>query len=183
MKNIYLILGESGSGKTSIATQIEILYGMKTIQSYTTRPRREANETGHTFVTEKEFDELKDMVAYTLYNNYRYCATSQQVEDNDLYVIDIKGIEYFKQNYKGNKGVKIIYISSPIHTRVTRMEHRGDNFGMIMERIVNDVTDFKNAKEIADVIINNGDNTSFDSLIKEVADYIKITEELGEVNE
>ena len=63
---IYLIVGRSGSGKTTIAEELERKYGLKSIQSYTTRPKRSDNETGHIFVSDEEFDKLTDMVAYTL---------------------------------------------------------------------------------------------------------------------
>ena len=55
---IICIVGRSGSGKTTAAEYLEELYGLKSIQSYTTRPKRKPNETGHTFVTEDEFDKI-----------------------------------------------------------------------------------------------------------------------------
>mgnify|MGYP000801673411 CR=1 FL=1 len=56
MKNIYLIVGPSGSGKSSVARELEKRYGFGEIQSYTERPRRYPDEPGHTFVTPEEFD-------------------------------------------------------------------------------------------------------------------------------
>ena len=50
MKNIYLIVVCSGSGKTAITEKLEELYNLKSIQSYTTRPPRYDGETGHTFI-------------------------------------------------------------------------------------------------------------------------------------
>ena len=49
-KTIFLITGCSGSGKTTITEQLEMKYGLKSIQSYTTRAKRSENETGHIFV-------------------------------------------------------------------------------------------------------------------------------------
>ena len=40
MKNIYLLVGPSGSGKSSVARELEKRYGFGEIQSYTERPRR-----------------------------------------------------------------------------------------------------------------------------------------------
>ena len=151
MNNIYLILGESGSGKTTIQTLLCKQHDLKAVSSYTTRPPRGEDEIGHIFVTDDEFDKLENIVAYTEYNNNRYCATYEQIEDNDLYVIDIDGIDFFKKVYRGNKDIKIIYILSPIHTRAERMEIRNEKFSKIMERVVNDVIAFKNAKNLADL--------------------------------
>lgn len=123
MKNIYLIVGESGAGKTTIANELE-KFGYKQIQSYTTREPRYKGETGHTFINESEMPDKSEMVAYTLYNGNHYFATKQQVEENDLYVIDPDGIKFFKNTYKGNKGVRIIYISAPEEIRRRRMIHR-----------------------------------------------------------
>ena len=39
-KNLYLIVGASGSGKTTVANALEEKYGYKQLQSYTTRPMR-----------------------------------------------------------------------------------------------------------------------------------------------
>ena len=48
MKKIVLI-GPSGTGKSTVADKLTELYGLTLMQSYTTRPKRFENETGHTF--------------------------------------------------------------------------------------------------------------------------------------
>ena len=85
-KNIYLLVGESGNGKTSVSEHLERQYGLTSIQSYTTRPKRSENENGHIFITDSEFDNLKDLVAYTEFNNYRYGTTTDQVEQHNSLV-------------------------------------------------------------------------------------------------
>ena len=50
---IFLIVGCSGSGKTTITEQLEQKYGLKAIQSYTTRQPRYDGETGHIFVSDE----------------------------------------------------------------------------------------------------------------------------------
>lgn len=170
---IFLIVGESGSGKTTIVTALEKKYELTSIPSYTVRPQRSENEYGHIFVTQEEFDKLQNLVGYTNYNGNDYCATSEQVDENDLYVIDTKGVEYFKTNYRGKKQVKIIYIKSSISTRIERMEKRGDDFSLIMERIINDVIAFKNVSSYADYIVENNKDTNLKNVIFQVWDYIR----------
>lgn len=177
---ICLLVGESGSGKTSICDALERTYDLQALASYTTRPSRYVGETGHTFITEEEFDTLTNLVAHTTFCGYRYAATCEQVDTSDLYVIDMDGIDYFRKNYKGNKRAVVVYIHSPIHTRVERMEKRGDKFGAIMERIVNDATAFAKAKESADLILYNNDDTQIEDLAERI--YAQVFTQQGGEN-
>lgn len=174
---IFLIVGASGSGKTAICSWLEQNTSLTQIQSYTTRPPRSERENGHVFVSNKDFLSVddRDVVAYTFYNNCHYWATTQQLEDNDLYVIDPAGVEYLIHQYSGAKKIRIVYIDSPIHTRVQRMEDRGDSFPMIMERIVNDVVDFKDFAMHADYIVHNSDDRSLEDVSIELLQYIQKT--------
>lgn len=139
---LYLIVGPSGSGKTTIANKLCELFDLKQIESYTTRPPRYDNERGHIFVTDEEFNRLTDIVAYTEFNGYRYAATADQVEEADIYVIDIAGVEYFKQAYKGSKKIRLIYLDVGSGMRKSRMEARGDDSEAIYSRLANDATEF-----------------------------------------
>ena len=112
-KTIALFIGPSGSGKTTVAEYLVKHYGFTQIESYTTRPPRFDGEVGHIFVSNEEFDQLKDFVAYTEFDGNRYAATAEQVESNDIYVVDVAGAEYFKEKYKGRIGCcYIIHIVS-----------------------------------------------------------------------
>lgn len=105
MNRILLLIGASGSGKSTVARYLCEQYGLRQIDSYTTRPPRYRGEPGHIFITDEEFDQLQDFVGYTLYNGHRYGATAQQVEENDIYVIDPAGVEFFRTAYHGDKKV------------------------------------------------------------------------------
>ena len=183
MKNIYLVVGCSGSGKTTITEQLEMKYGLKSIQSYTTRPPRYDGETGHTFISNEEFDKLTDMVAYTEFAGNRYCATAEQVENNDLYVIDPNGIDYFIKSYKGKKTPKIIFIDSDLTTRYDRMvkraEDKGDAFltavDKALNRIKNDVVefyDYTHNNAHVDFKVNNNKNDNLNQVVDKIYDYI-----------
>ena len=183
MNNIYLIVGCSGSGKTAITEKLEELYNLKSIQSYTTRPPRYDGETGHTFVSNEEFDELTDYVAYTEFAGNRYCATSEQVENNDLYVIDPNGVKFFMKSYTGKKTPKIIYINSDLNVRYERMvkraEENGDDFITAVDkalgRIKTDVVEFyhfthNNAH--VDFTASNNKNDNLIQIVDKIYDYI-----------
>lgn len=191
MKNIYLIVAPSGAGKTTVTELLETNYGFKSIQSYTTRPPRYDGETGHIFVSDKDFDKLTDIVAFTEFAGNRYCATAQQVEENDLYVIDPKGVEYFKKSYKGSKQIKIIYIESDLTTRYECMKKRAEDNGASyleavdysLKRITNDVNEFYDyIHHVAqvDYILQNGVDTDINTAVNELYLYIVSCEQPSE---
>lgn len=101
MKNIYLIVGPSGSGKTMVANRLEEKYRLKQVLSYTERPPRFEGEGGHTFVTPEEFDKLKNLCAYTVFDGHRYGVPAEMVEVSDIYVIDPAGVAYMKLESRG----------------------------------------------------------------------------------
>ena len=139
---LYLFVGQSGSGKSTMVNQLELQYGYTSVQSYTTRHRRYEGETGHIFVTDDEFNRLTDMVAYTDYNGFRYCATAQQLDESNLYVIDIPGVEYLLEKYNNKKRpITILYFDTNTKKRVLRMIDRGDNDAKIVSRLLVDGSD------------------------------------------
>lgn len=140
---IYLIIGESGVGKTSIVNYLCSKYELKSINSYTTRIPRYEGEQGHIFVTKQEFDQLKDICAYVQYNNNEYAATLEQVQESDLYIVDPKGATYFKEYYTGEKIPIYIYLHASSNIRYERMAERGDDEIKIKERLINDIKAFK----------------------------------------
>ena len=113
MNNIYFIIAQSGSGKTSICNLLKEKYNIT-------------------------------------FDNYDISITSEQVENNDLYIIDPKGVDFFMKSYKGNKTPKVIFISSDMTTRYERMKSRAEENGSeymdavksSLERITNDVVEF-----------------------------------------
>lgn len=154
MKNIYLIVGRSGSGKNSVVDGLSVRYHHTAIQSFTTRPQRYEGETGHIFCTKEQFDAMdREMVAYVHYNGYDYCATRAQVEVNDLYVIDPEGVSYFKRHYRGKKGVKVIHIKTNRWACAKNMRDRGGSESDIKRRIFLDNKWFSDIK--ADFSVHN----------------------------
>ena len=182
-KFIFLIVGCSGSGKTSITEQLEKRYGLKSIQSYTTRPKRYDDETGHTFVSNEEFDKLADMVGYTEFAGNRYCATAEQVENNNLYVVDPKGVDFFMKAYNGSKTPKVIFINSDLTTRYERMKSRAEENGSTymeavkssLERITNDVVEFYDyihGQTQIDYTCKNNADDKLEDVVDRIYNYI-----------
>lgn len=151
--NLYCIVGESGSGKTTIVDKLAEKFGYKVLRSYTTRSPRNECDTDHTFVSLQEYGDLQDKVATCEFNGNFYCATAEQVEEADLYVVDVAGIKELKEKYKGKKNIVVIYIKVPMDIRLERMLRRGDGV-KAWERLQHDYEAFQGVEGLADRTVN-----------------------------
>lgn len=136
--NLYLFVGPSASGKSTIANMLE-KDGYTQVQSYTTRAPRYDGEKGHIFITDKEYNKLQNIMAFTLYNGHRYCTTLDQLQIVDLYVVDVPGVATLIDNYDLLKRpITVIFFNANIYTRINRMRSRGDNDTQIIDRLLVD---------------------------------------------
>lgn len=140
-RHLFLFVGKSASGKTTIANMLEDKYLFNQVQSYTTRTPRYDGETGHIFVTEDEFNNLKDIVSYTLYNGNQYGTTASLLDQNDIFVVDVPGVESLLQKYTTKRPICIIYFDTTVATRIRRMINRNDSDMAIISRLLQDEED------------------------------------------
>lgn len=169
LKNLYLIVGRSGVGKTTITEALRDRYGYQPVCSYTDRPKRTETEDNHIFVTPEEFDTLGEMLAYTEFNGHRYGATQELVDQSDLYVIDPDGLCYMLEKYKSPRKVYTIGLNAPKHILEARMLARGDSLDAVKARLSHDDEKFQNLRLICDTVIPNID---FAETVQAVAEYI-----------
>lgn len=173
---IYLIIGPSGSGKTTLCNYLGEMYGLKQLESYTTRQPRFPGERGHVFVDKTTFDALPNKCAYTFFDKHGYCATSEQVDEVDLYVIDPPGVKYFMEHYIGEKIPRAVLLT--VKDQVERMKKRGNSEEFITQRCENDDNIFK---DYINVIKNTGincrifntDDYTVEETAEQIYEYIK----------
>lgn len=131
MKKLICIVGETASGKDTVARHLQEKYGYKPVCSYTTRPPRNGETHGkeHYFVSQEEFDEIcerEKICAYTKIEStnagipgYEYCAILTDVQAADIYVIDPNGIKYLNDNFPELE-LFVIYIQASKEARKQR---------------------------------------------------------------
>ena len=165
MKTIFLIVGESSSGKDSLVEKLCKETGLKQLKSYTTRKRRENESETHIFISPEDVKEyINDMVAYTCIAGNEYFSTVKQLYDSDVYVIDPNGVDYMKfiTQYKNIKDIRFItiYINTPPELRKERaLNQRKDNPEVYYQRILDEQEQFTNFKACSkfDYAIKNVD--------------------------
>lgn len=177
LKNTYLILGRSGSGKDSLVDALCEKYGCVKLKSYTTRPPRQWEKDTHIFVNEDEFDNVmndhNDVCAYTYFNGHHYCATADQVKNSDFYIIDPAGLDGLKEylnQYNEKLNIIAIGIEVPAEQAIKNMIDRGDQQSSILQRVQNDFETFARLKDKVDKVFYNED---FDVCVEEVWSYIQ----------
>lgn len=147
-KPLIILMGKSGVGKTSVARYLCETYGWSQIESYTTRPRRSADEIGHHFISDAEFDQIPedDRIAYMEYCGYRYCSRREQLDSANLYVVTPDGYDRIKEEYCGRPLFTIALVASEDVLK-SRMRMRGGSTEeQINERTQRDDAIFRNLK-------------------------------------
>ena len=138
-KPLFLFVGKSASGKTTAANILANRLHYKQVESYTTRQPRFDGETGHIFVTEEEFNNLGRLAAYTEYNGNKYGTTFEQLNECDIYVVDIPGVESLLNNLKDDcRPICVFYFDTSVYSRILRMLDRHDSDSMIISRLLED---------------------------------------------
>ena len=156
MKNLYIIVGRSGSGKSSIVQELCDSCGLKQVKTTTTRPRRFPEEDSYHFVSQEEFDVRKDIIAPTKICGYSYGVTPEALDAGDIIILDLKGVMDMQRSYT-RKPIKVIGIHAPLAELEARMISRGDSREDINRRLENDETKFGMMEDFCDIIVRNMD--------------------------
>ena len=140
---LFCIMGETASGKDTLTKKLCEDTGMKSIVSYTTRPRRTNEGDTHIFVDDSVYEQMKDnLAAYTEINGFRYWTTIEQIYDNDIYIIDPNGLETLENLGLEDIDLCSIYINVPIDIRLERALYRGDSLEDFFSRNKSEMRQF-----------------------------------------
>ena len=177
-KTIITVAGRTAAGKSLIAKKLAERLGLRVLKSYTTRAPRpdeiaDPEHADHIFVSEKEFDELKDIAAETKINGIRYCTTMEVLNKSDFYVIDPDGIDYLKKHHGMDFHIVQFYIYADENIREKRFLERGRTAADFQQRCSSENEQFDKYEDSHgyDIIIfNNGD---IDYAINVMESYVK----------
>lgn len=127
---LILVVGKTGSGKSSLIRKLCERTGLKELCSYTTRPRRSETDTDHTFVTVEEYLRAKEngevAIDAEIAGNYYY-ATIEQLYEADIYTINPKALDRLLVLDLPDIRFVVVYISCPDAIREQRAIKRGDD--------------------------------------------------------
>lgn len=173
---MIVLIGASGSGKTSVAKELE-KRGYKRIVTYTTRPMRdgEKDDDDYHFLSDDEFDGIKDcFVEHSTYRGWEYgCGISiKDIENkNSVVILTPCGMRKLKQLYPlYPKDIFTVYLDVDRSSRLVKIVQRGDDVDEAYRRNLSDVGMFDGVENEVDLHIPN---LEYSLSITEIADIIE----------
>lgn len=124
--DITLIVGRSGTGKSTLEEKLCRDYNLKSIKSYSTRPKRSPNEDSHIFINPSDVDKYPNKIATTTINGNFYFATKEQLDESQLYVIDPIGLYELSNNFP-DLTFNLIYLKLPKYKHKQYLKNRRKN--------------------------------------------------------
>lgn len=174
-----VLIGASGSGKSTIEKIISDEYGYEKIVSYTTRKIRdnEVNGVDYNFTNNDTFNDMLEADLFAEYDEYsqgRLYGTlkSDYVDGNKIVVLTPNGLRKIKQNCKSDN-IFTVYVEANLGTRVKRYIDRCgvdkfnfDDKNEIAARVERDFAMFLGLEKEVDLVIHNNEGTDINSLVR-----------------
>lgn len=124
--DLTLIVGRSGTGKSTLEKKLCRDYDLKSIKSYSTRPKRSPDEDSHIFIDPSDVDKYPNKIATTTINRNFYFATKEQLDESHLYVIDPIGLYELSNNFP-DLTFNLIYLKLPKYKHQQYLKNRRKN--------------------------------------------------------
>ena len=165
------LIGESASGKSTIAKEIVRNYKIRQVVTYTTRHKRKGEIDGldYHFISQKKFQDMikeNEFAEYASYNGWFYGTAFDDCTDHCVIVITPHGLRSLKKN----QGLKIIsfYIKTDRRARLIRCLQRGDDIEEAYRRSLSDSGQYDGIEDEVNYIIENNYITPITDISAEI---------------
>lgn len=122
---VVVLIGPSGSGKSSVAKELCEVHGFHLVKTVTTRPQRDEHDTDHLFINEETFEHMLDSEAFfgTLYVfNHSYGLPKFNPSQPTLLLLRAPAIQEFLTKFPD---AYIVQIEAPVRILEERLIGRG----------------------------------------------------------
>lgn len=178
---IIVLLGASGSGKSTIENELATHHDFKKIISYTTRKPRENEENGkdYYFIDNDTFNEIlnRDLFAeYDEYSQNRLYGTlkSDYVDGDKVVVLTPNGLRQLKRSCP-SEDVFAVLVEASLGTRIKRYIDRCgvnkfnfDDKNEISARVERDYGMFLGLEKEVDLVVQNNEGTDIKKLVSDI---------------
>jgi len=94
----YILVGASGSGKTTMAAVLTEQLGLRRCITSTTRPPRPEEVDGRDYYFKPSFD-FNEMFEHATFGGYEYGVTKDELSRGDFIILDPQGVDYYRKYY------------------------------------------------------------------------------------
>ena len=185
-KVTIVLLGASGSGKSTIEHELSEHNGFAKIISYTTRQKRDGEENGrdYYFTNNDTFNDMINQGLFAEYDEYsqkRLYGTlkSDYVEWDSVVVLTPNGLRQLKKNCKADD-IFTVLVEASLGTRIKRYIDRCgvdkfnfDDADEIFARINRDFGMFLGLEKEVDIVVRNDEGSDIKEIVKEILECLK----------
>lgn len=170
---IYIFIGQTLSGKTTLAKTLSEKLNIEQLVTYTDRPIREGEVNGidYHFVSVGDLnkdDYFGHRFFYTAYRDepFVYAMKIEDLKDNKdkIIVTDPLGVKAIKSIVGRN--CVTIFMNTSEETIHKRAKSRGDSYEEVSRRLRVDKPLFQNAEIYSDIVIEENDNQLYELIEK-----------------
>lgn len=186
---IIVLLGASGSGKSTIENELATHHGFEKIISYTTRQPRdgEVNGKDYYFTDKNSFAAMLNTGILAEYDRYTYdrlygSLKSDYLEGNKVVVLTPNGFRQVKQNCQ-NDNIFTVLVRSNLGTRIKRYIDRCgvDKFDFkdkdeICNRTERDYGMFLGLEREVNLVVDNNEGTDINDVVREILETERMYE-------